>query len=313
MNRMRILIAYDGSECASLALDDLQNAGLPSRVDATVVSVADRISLPAGIADIDPELPQWLARSIERTHAERRLAVDRMQAQALAAAERLRHDFPGWTVEAEAYADSPAWGIVKRAGELRPDLIVLGSHGHSALGRLFLGSVSLKVLNAAPCSVRIARARPREPRDPLRVLLGVDGSSHSLAAAHAVGSRPWPRGTSVRVVSVLDAPLLTAVVSGHLAIREWAQEATETGTWVRRMVSGVADELRGAGLEVDARVVPGDPKPVLVEQAAQWEADCVFVGSQGLNAVERLLLGSVSSAVAARAACSVEVIRHSGC
>jgi nucleotide-binding universal stress UspA family protein len=312
MNEMKLLIAYDGSECASLALDDLRNAGLPSDVDATILSIADRIGLPAGIADIDPELPDWLARSIERAHSERLLAVDRMHARALAAAERLRREFPGWTVQGEAHADSPGWGIVKRAGELRPDLIVLGSHGHSAVGRLFLGSVSLKVLHAAPCSVRIARARPREPRDPLRILLGVDGSSHSLAAAHAVESRHWPRGTVVRVVSVLDALMSTAVVSGYFNIREWAQQATENETWVHSMASGVTAALRESGLEVEALVLPGDPKWVLVEQAAQWMADCIFLGSQGLNAVERLVLGSVSSAVASRAACSVEVIRSGG-
>ncbi|MCV4785306.1 universal stress protein, partial [Escherichia coli] len=61
----------------------------------------------------------------------------------------------------EACADSPAWGIIKRADEWQPDLIVVGSHGRTAIERFVLGSVSQKVLYEARCSVRIARARQR--------------------------------------------------------------------------------------------------------------------------------------------------------
>jgi nucleotide-binding universal stress UspA family protein len=48
---------------------------------------------------------------------------------------------------------------------------------------------------------------------------------------------------------------------------------------------------------------------VLVEEAEGWGADCVFVGATGLRGAERLLMGSVSAAVAARAHCSVEIVR----
>ena len=308
MSSMKLLIAYDGSECARLALDDLRSAGLPSDVQATVVSIADMICLPTRDGSGDLELPEWMAGSIERAQDEREDAVERMRAEALLAAERLRKEFPGWIVEAEAFGDSPSWGVLKRADQLRPDLIVLGSHGHSALGRLFLGSVSLKVLHAAPCSVRIARVPKREP-GPLRLLVCVDGSRHSLAAARAVKSRPWPPGTMVRVVSAIDAVMSTAIVLPREEIQRWVETTTENDSWVHRMTQAVAGQLREAGLDAEAVVVQGEPKHVLVGEAKSWNADCVFVGSQGLNAVERLVLGSVSSAVAARAACSVEVVR----
>ena len=44
-------------------------------------------------------------------------------------------------------------------------------------------------------------------------------------------------------------------------------------------------------------------------EAEKWGADCIFVGARGLNGLERLLLGSVSTAVASYAHCSVEVVR----
>jgi nucleotide-binding universal stress UspA family protein len=63
------------------------------------------------------------------------------------------------------------------------------------------------------------------------------------------------------------------------------------------------------GLQVSTLVKQEDPKQLLCEEAERWGADCIFVGAKGVGRLERLLIGSVSSAVAARAHCSVEVIR----
>ena len=76
-----------------------------------------------------------------------------------------------------------------------------------------------------------------------------------------------------------------------------------------RMLETVARELRESGLIVSTVVRDGDPKRVLLREAEYWAADCIFVGSQGLSRVERLVIGSVSSAIAARAHCSVDVVR----
>jgi nucleotide-binding universal stress UspA family protein len=52
----------------------------------------------------------------------------------------------------------PAGEILKWADEMRVDLIVMGSHGHSGVLRVFLGSVSRNVLDQARCPVLIVRA-----------------------------------------------------------------------------------------------------------------------------------------------------------
>jgi nucleotide-binding universal stress UspA family protein len=97
----------------------------------------------------------------------------------------------------------------------------------------------------------------------------------------------------------------------------WALEWTsndlrdEDGrSWACHAVEAVAEELRSTGLSVTADVQEGDPKDVLVKQAEQWSADCIFVGAKGHRGMERFLLGSVSASVAARAHCSVEVVRQ---
>jgi nucleotide-binding universal stress UspA family protein len=70
--------------------------------------------------------------------------------------------------------------------------------------------------------------------------------------------------------------------------------------------------LQASGLAATATVKDGAPIPILLESAREWGADCIFLGARGHRFLERFLLGSVSAAVAARAECSVEVVRSRG-
>jgi nucleotide-binding universal stress UspA family protein len=68
--------------------------------------------------------------------------------------------------------------------------------------------------------------------------------------------------------------------------------------------------LQAAELIVSSKVEQGDPKQLIVANAEEWGAECIFIGaSQGYRALEQLLLGSVATAVVSRAHCSVEVVR----
>ena len=76
------------------------------------------------------------------------------------------------------------------------------------------------------------------------------------------------------------------------------------------LATRAASRLRAKGLRAEPCVISGDPKHVLVNFAEDWRADCIFLGATGLtNSFERFLLGSVAAAVAARAHCSVEIVR----
>jgi nucleotide-binding universal stress UspA family protein len=56
-------------------------------------------------------------------------------------------------------------------------------------------------------------------------------------------------------------------------------------------------------------ILTGSPKRAIVEDAEEWGADLVVLGSHGLRTWERMLLGSVSQTVSAHARCSVEIVR----
>lgn len=297
---MKLLIGYDGSAAADAALADLDRAGLPPSLEALVLVAADVWWPPA---ETPGEAPGARGLGWDMAHRRAREALDEARVLAERAAERLRASFPGWTVRAEARADAPAWALVKVADSWEPDLLVVGSHGRSAIERLVLGSVSQQVVTAARCSVRVGRRRPGGHAGPVRLLVGVDGSPGADAAVAAIAARTWPVGTEAAAVAVLDPGMRAAAV---LRVGDREPDVREA---VRGVAEAAAARLGTAGLAASATVGNGDPRRVLVEEAERWGADCVFVGARGLRAIERFLLGSVSAAVAARAPCSVEVVR----
>jgi nucleotide-binding universal stress UspA family protein len=68
--------------------------------------------------------------------------------------------------------------------------------------------------------------------------------------------------------------------------------------------------VKNPDLILSTEVLCGSPKEVILEVADAFGADLIVVGSQGLGALERFLLGSVAQSVALHAKCSVEIVRQ---
>jgi nucleotide-binding universal stress UspA family protein len=302
--KMKILIGYDGTEGSDLALDDLRRAGLPREAEALVVSVAEPSFVLSG--------PGSLEVIIARDSI---IGAEKARTLAEKAAGRIRSDFPDWRVEEAVVPGSPSESLIVKADEWGADLIVVGSHGHTILGRFFLGSVSQSVVAHARCSARVARLLPHnqtaDPDSPVRIVIGVDGSPGAEAAIRAVASRRWPQGSEACVVNGLWA---IPPVSDEMEMHEHI--AMQAAEWVARekpvaeeRVGAAVEQLKAADLATTAIIKVEEPKRLLLSEAERWDADCVFVGARGLSRLERLLLGSVSMAVVTRAHCSVEVVR----
>ena len=287
---MKVLLAYDGSESADQTLLDLQQAGLPRDTQVYVLSVVEHWLPPPSALEVVEHLDY----------------DQEFQALAERGAKRLRELEPGWQVEAKTKAGATAATIIETGEEWLADLIVLGSHGRSALGRAFFGSVSQKVLHAAHSPVRIARARLREPGTPLRLIVGVDGSTGAAHAVAAIAKREWSSGAEVRVLNA--AWKVPPALPNH-AMGPVTQWIINENAHIKAAVEDAVEQLTTAGLKVEVVIKEEEPKKLLCNEAEAWDADCIFVGAHGMNRIERFLIGSVSSSVAARAHCSVEVWR----
>jgi nucleotide-binding universal stress UspA family protein len=296
---MKIVVGYDGSDHADTAIDDLRWAGMPDKAEAIVLSAVEWPTSQAlrswGMVETDFS-PEW----IERIGAAQRVAE--------AGSERLQKLFPQWEIQLEPSAGNPADAILEKARTLPADLIVIGTHGRSALSRVLLGSVSLKLIREAPCSVRVGRSSMHE--GALCLLIGTDGSPGGDAAIEEVCRRSWPVGTEAQIVAVHE--VVVPVNAERIAIGERIYDTIneDEDFRLKHAANGAAEKLRAAGLTATALVEEGQPKHLLAHLARDWKANAIFVGARGLSRVEGILLGSVSSATVAHAPCTVEVVRH---
>lgn len=294
---MKILIGYDGSECADAALADLKRAGLPNDAEALIVSVAEVWMPPPPpssyeIVEVARDLHS--AAELQKRYAKSSRAMTEANELALRAGDRVRKEFPGWVVQTEALFGSPAHELIMKADEWKPDMVVVGSHGRGAFGRFVLGSISQKILSEARCPVRVARGQVVAADSPIRLVIGMDDSPDSKLAVGAVAARQWPAGSIVELVTAIEPDYPGP---------GWELERA------RKVHKEARDALRETGFSVSSSIEEADPKHLLVERARELRADGIFVGATGHSFLERFLLGSVSAAVAARAHCSVEVTR----
>ncbi|MCA1575338.1 MAG: universal stress protein [Acidobacteria bacterium] len=225
---MRILIAYDGSEGADAALDDLQGAGLGNSVEAIILSVAELwLPPPPPSSGVGESLPLYTPPGLEGAREHVAQAIEQVRSLAKDASLRVQATFPSWKVSTEVSTGSPAWEVINKADKWAPDLLVVGSQGRSAIGRLFLGSVSQKILTEARCSVRVGRKPTTAVGVPMRLLVGVDGSLGAEAAVQAMAKREWPSGTGISVIAVQDPSVPLALGSLNPQVTDWIGETDE--------------------------------------------------------------------------------------
>lgn len=309
---MKILIGYDGSRSADAALDDLQKAGLPDDSEVKVISVAEVwMPPPENDGTLKEYSPEAKAEWLKKYNGVAQKAIVEAEVLSRHAKERINIKFPEWKVSFEAGYGSPAQGILAHADEFKPDLIVVGSQGKSAISRILLGSISSKIISEANCSVRVARGRIEVDPVPVRIIIGYDGSPGANAAVQAVVGRKWREYGEFRLVSATNSlvpPEIGRFVPPLPNLFE--KEIKSERDWVEKLAENALLKLKNAGLKADLSVETGNPKQVLIEVAEKWGADCIFVGSHSFsNKLERFLIGSTSLAVAERAHCSVEVVR----
>ena len=144
----------------------------------------------------------------------------------------------------------------------------------------------------------------------MKVLLAVDESPFSQEAVQRVIDQFRPKDTQVQVVNVIEpiGAYFSAEGFPHLTSdtpiveREREKQAGE-------LVQNVCSKLGKAGFRNSKIVLRGDARAAILDHASEWNPDLIVVGSYGLKGLNRLLMGSVSDAVARHAACSVQIVR----
>lgn len=294
---MKLLIGTDLTQESQKMIDVVGNRPWPAGSEACILHVLDESPL------LDADLLE-LAR--EGAESAIKGIGERFKASGLKSCT-------------EVVLGHPRSAVPEYARKWGADIVIAGSHGGSGLARFLLGSVAQQVLRTAPCSVEIVRANTRGAPfagKGLKILLATDGSKCSVTAIQSVANRPWPAGTCVKLISVVSPFIPVADSATGFFYAEQAVLAVEA---VEKAARSRAAEAITQGRELlsnspfaqieQSEPLMGNAKAVILDEAAEWGADMIVVGSHGWRGADRLMMGSVSESVALHAQCSVEVIR----
>jgi len=292
---MKVLVATDGSKYGQWALNWVAKLPLVEPPNVTALHVLDGAKL-RGPFRTKPEIQRVEARSARAL----RKATEQLASLKLDGKVRK---------EQGAVAQT----ILKRAPK-RDGLLVVGSQGLDALDRFTLGSVSTKLIHHATCSVLVVKGEAAPLR---RIVLATDGSPASAKALEFVLTWFQPDRSTGKGGRV---PLHVSVI--HVIARQ-PMAPIEVGTtipWImqrelkvkevgRKLVEQSVQKLIEAGFTAEPLCQSGNPADKIMKAASKQHADLIVMGAKGLAAIDRFLLGTVSTRVVQHANCAVFVVR----
>lgn len=156
-----------------------------------------------------------------------------------------------------------------------------------------------------------APARDAVRTAPSRVVLAVDGSPSASVAVDLVAGVAWPAGATIRVVeSIESGPALFGGPWPSVALVQSDTLEASVHEQAARNVEDARSRIARAGVTVEARILDGRPSVAIVDDAREWGADLIVMGSRGHGRLEEMLLGSTSSEVVDHAHTPVVVARR---
>lgn len=207
-------------------------------------------------------------------------------------------------------AESPAVHAAVKHGAVASTLIsasreaqivVAGSRGMGAVGRVVLGSVSSGLVHYARCPVAVIHADEAQTPDPTSpVLLGIDGSPASEAATALAFDEASRRGVDLVALHAWSDVGVFPVLG-----MDWRQCEDEGHEALAERLAGWQEQY--PDVHVQRRIVCDQPARWLLDESGR--AQLVVVGSHGRGGFKGMLLGSVSTKVAQEAKAPVIVVR----
>ncbi|HEY6332259.1 MAG TPA: universal stress protein [Blastocatellia bacterium] len=292
---MRLLLPTDFSDASEVVLQQAAANQWPSGSEAKILYVLD----------VGLRLAAWAegVQDVEQEMAEARKLADQ-------AAERLSK--AGLKTSAEVVSGHPLAAVPDFARSWKADLVMVGSHGQSALAAFFWGSVAKATVHSAPCSVEIVRPMPESKgaATGIKIMLATDGSGYSTGAARSVSEREWPAGSVVRVITVVE-PVQVFTGPDYVPSETILRMEDNSVRLAKEAIEDAAAIVSAKGLQTETALLQGHPKAEILAEAQRWEADLIVLGSHGRRGLDRVFLGSVAEAVAMHAHCSVLVVRQS--
>ncbi len=203
--------------------------------------------------------------------------------------------------------------IVSQVEATQADMLVMGTHGRSGFQRVFLGSVTEKVIRNVKCPTLVVPPRapdiaPDTPVQFQRILCPTDFLASSLKAFEYAISMAEETDAQLTVLHVVE--MLAAVgQEPFVADDQFARMRGATIAEARRRLSSLIPDEARAYCTVDAVVVEGRDYREILCQAKAKRADLIVMGVHGRGALDLLLFGSTTQHVLRASTCPVLIVR----
>jgi nucleotide-binding universal stress UspA family protein len=284
----RILVATDFSEQAGRALDAALALAERTKAEVHVIHALE-VALPL-FEPYAVVLPaDWIgeARKLAQQKLDKALAT--VKARGLTGSAHLG-DVPA------------AHAIAERAKAIGADLVVMGTHGHTGLKHVLLGSVAERTVEYAPSAVWTVKGSGA--KNVRTVVVGTDFSEGGSEAVRTAAS--WARsfGAGLHIVHALQVPM-PLIAPYEVAIPEGIIEGARREA--QRQLDEAAKTVSGAKVTTELANTPAHA--ALVDAATRLPAELIVTGSRGLTGIKHALLGSVAERTLRYAPCSVLTVR----
>lgn len=205
----------------------------------------------------------------------------------------------GYIIKTILEEGDPSSRIIEIAEDHNRDLIIMGRRGLSNLERVFVGSVTQRVIGQYHGDVIVVPENATIGWE--KILVTTDGSPCSQAAVErAVRFAQAYEGT-IDVVSVVDVPAeLYGDAPGLVE---------DMGRKARKYAEAAVQLATAAGISATAHTAEGTAYEIITDTAKKLGSHVIVVGSHGRTGMRRLLLGSVAEKVIGLSSCPVMVVR----
>jgi nucleotide-binding universal stress UspA family protein len=296
MHMKKLLVAVDGSEASSAALDFALHRAKKHDADVAIAYAFDRGGIAAQACgpygSIDP---YPLVRAIEE------------EAGAVLASASDRASREGVRATTLILEGPPTRVILERAQACSADAIVVGTHGRSGVSRLAYGSVAEAILRVCDVPVFVVRQAAIVTSNLATILIACDGSEASVEAGHRALELARVEGAEVVFCTVVDPNVV------RWSRAEYGYDPDQFMTTVTReavqLLEHTLDEAASSGVPVRSLLRYGDACEELLESARDVAADLIVLGTHGRRGFGRLFLGSVAESVLRRSTVPICTVR----
>ncbi len=283
-----VLVCVDGSAASDAAVAWGAREAIMRKLPVTLMHVVPPVVVGWPVGQLYADMPEW-------QHDDAQQVID--QARKTLSASL------GGSEPPEIQTETVYSGIVPALIEASKEawIVVTGSQGLGALGRLLLGSVTTALLHYAHSPVAVIHSDDGITPDPgAPVLLGIDGSPASEAATALAVDEASRRGVGLVALHVWSDVGVFPVLG-----MDWHDRENEGQEILAERLAGWQEQY--PDVQVERKLFCDKPSQWLLRESEH--AQLVVVGSRGRGGFPGMSLGSVSSAVAQSARGPVIVVR----